>query len=223
MNSKEKILNRISEALKNKSDLRATDNSVDEKINSSLKAITPKDNPSLWLQFKTELEKISGEYNSFNSVEECIEYICTLLKELNISTIGIDCAVITKVIQEKLKEKGIKIIDVSKLKADDKKKTLAGINCAVTGPSFAVADIGSLVFTMDDTGTSYPHYLCDNTIAVIKRESIAANQFELFEKLNPEKSNNMFFVTGPSRTADIEKVLVLGAHGPRRLIVISID
>ena len=31
------------------------------------------------------------------------------------------------------------------------------------------------------------------------------------------------FITGPSRTGDIERILVLGAHGPKELIVILVD
>ncbi len=220
MNSKEKILNRISEALKIKSDLRKIDSNVDEKIKISLEGITPKDNNSLWLQFKTELEKISGEYYSINSVGGAMEYIGKVLQELNIPVVGADS---TAMINEMISTSGIKMADVSSKSADERKRSLAEINCAIVGPSYAVADTGSLVFLMDDTLTSYPHYLCDNTIAIVKKENIVANQFELFEKLNVEKSKNMFFVTGPSRTADIEKVLVLGAHGPGRLIVISID
>lgn len=36
----------------------------------------------------------------------------------------------------------------------------------------------------------------------------------------PERNSALFLITGSSRTADIEKILVLGAHGPRRLVVI---
>jgi L-lactate dehydrogenase complex protein LldG len=56
----------------------------------------------------------------------------------------------------------------------------------------------------------------------VKRENLLENQFELFHKIDFEKAKNMVFVTGPSRTADIEKTLVLGAHGPRRVTVILI-
>lgn len=222
MSSKEKILSRISEALKMKSDLREPDKSVDEKIKSSLNSITPKDNNSLWAQFKTEIEKISGEYYSFNNEEEAVEFIHNVLGELNINLVSSHSLPALKNIKEKLAEKGVKISEAQELSADARKKDTARINAAIAVPSFAVADIGSLVFVMDDAGTSYPYFLCDNTIAIVKKESIVANQFELFEKIDVEKSKNMFFVTGPSRTADIEKVLVLGAHGPRRLIVITI-
>lgn len=222
MSSKEKIISRISEALKVKSDLHEPDMSVDERIKSSLNLITPKENDSLWAQFKAEIEKIAGEYYPFDKEEEAVEFIHKVLNELNINLVSSHELPGLRNIKEKLAEKGIKISEALELNADARKKGTAQINAAIVEPSFAVADIGSLVFVMDDAGTSYPYFLCDNTIAVIKKESIVANQFELFDKIEVEKSKNMFFVTGPSRTADIEKVLVLGAHGPRRLIVITI-
>ena len=40
---------------------------------------------------------------------------------------------------------------------------------------------------------------------------------------NPEQRGEIALITGPSRTADIEKILVLGVHGPRRLIVFIIE
>ena len=36
-------------------------------------------------------------------------------------------------------------------------------------------------------------------------------------------SNCISFITGPSRTADIERVLTIGVHGPERLIIVAVD
>jgi len=88
--------------------------------------------------------------------------------------------------------------------------------------SYAISDTGSLVFLYDESQTSLPHFLSDCVFVVIKQEQVIANQFELFSILPAEKARNMVFVAGPSRTADIEKVLILGAHGPSRLIVMML-
>jgi L-lactate dehydrogenase complex protein LldG len=39
---------------------------------------------------------------------------------------------------------------------------------------------------------------------------------------DPQRRGEFVFITGPSRTADIEKILILGVHGPKRLIVLVI-
>ena len=128
-------------------------------------------------------------------------------------------------IAEKIKEIDLEFtyISATDLKGNHRKDELAKIPVALVKASFAVADIGSLIFPYDENGTSLPHFLSDCVIALVERSQLLSNQFELLKKIDIEKSKNMVFVAGPSRTADIEKVLVLGAHGPRRLIVIVID
>jgi L-lactate dehydrogenase complex protein LldG len=39
----------------------------------------------------------------------------------------------------------------------------------------------------------------------------------------PDRRGEYVIITGPSRTADIEKVLILGVHGPKRLVVLLVD
>lgn len=67
-------------------------------------------------------------------------------------------------------------------------------------------------------------------VAVIRAEQVVADFHELYAMLNAELDEQgrgltdaMTFITGPSKTADIEATLVHGAHGPRELHLIVID
>jgi L-lactate dehydrogenase complex protein LldG len=42
-------------------------------------------------------------------------------------------------------------------------------------------------------------------------------------RVDPRKSAYLSFITGPSRTADIERVLTIGVHGPERLVIVLVD
>jgi len=222
MNGRETILSRIKDAVKNSSGPFSTDENNELKIKNGFASITPKDNTGLWTQFKNELEIISGEFHFVKNIDNATEIISKFLIESKFERIGISkekiCSHAAEIIHKRFSN--IKIISPDKLSYQERKKEYSETETAVVHPAYAVADIGSLVFPYVQTGTSYPHFLCDNIFAIINKNQIVANQFELFEKIDLEEAKNMVFVTGPSRTADIEKVLVLGAHGPRKLVVI---
>jgi L-lactate utilization protein LutC len=61
-------------------------------------------------------------------------------------------------------------------------------------------------------------------IAVVPRERILSGLDELFTILpNPaEQTSSMVLITGPSRTADIEQILVRGVHGPGEITVVVV-
>ena len=225
ISSREAILDRIKAALKTPSEISVFDGNIDEKINKGINSVTPKELRPLWSQFENELTAIAGEFHSVKNVNEAADVVAMFMNESRFQRIGISkeaiCSEVARVVQTKFSE--IEIIYPDKLGYEERKKEYSITEVAIVHPAFAVADIASLVFLYDQTGTTYPHFLCDNTFAVVYESQIVANQFDLFGKIDRVQAKNMVFVTGPSRTADIEKVLVLGAHGPRKLVVLRIE
>ena len=224
-NSREKILTKIRQASSIPSDLPNLPEETDRILRQKIADQIPKTNNELLNQFKAELEALSAEFYLVKNQAEIPSLIHKILKESDYKKFTIsdnqDCQLIAEKIIET--DSSCSFISATELKGNQRKDELAKIPVALVKASFAVADIGSLVFPYDENGTSLPHFLSDCIFALVERKQLLPNQFELFKKINYDKSKNMVFMAGPSRTADIEKVLVLGAHGPRRLIVIMID
>lgn len=96
----------------------------------------------------------------------------------------------------------------------------------------AVAETGTLMLPSDPARPTTLNILAETEIVVLRASRIAGAYEEAWDLLRAERTDpvtggfmprNVMFVTGPSRSADIEQTLELGAHGPRRLHVILID
>jgi L-lactate utilization protein LutC len=90
----------------------------------------------------------------------------------------------------------------------------AGI--AVTDASWAVAETGTIVVM----GSRRRFITSEVHVAILDGSKLLNNLEDI--PLGQETDPFLTLVTGPSRTADIERVLVLGAHGPRRLVVLVV-
>lgn len=101
-----------------------------------------------------------------------------------------------------------------------------GDHTALTGVVAAVAETGSLVVAAARHSPNTLHFLPENHIAVVRASQVLRHLEEVW-LLMRERSEGMpralTFITGPSRTADVEQTIQIGAHGPRRLHVVLAD
>ncbi len=220
MNSRDKILQNIKSALQTQSRLADDPANLDSVISDKIAEQTPNSLDGLVEQFEQELNLVAGEFLSAASPHDAVQRIQTLLSEHNDTTISYAGSGLAENIAARLEN--ITLINPQDLN-EDKIETLASINTSIVDVAYAIAESATLVIPFNKTNSTMPHFLPDTVIALVRRDQLIANQFELFEKLDAESAKNMLLVTGPSRTADIEKILILGAHGPRRLIVILIN
>jgi L-lactate dehydrogenase complex protein LldG len=98
---------------------------------------------------------------------------------------------------------------------------------SVSAAFAGIAETGTLALVSGADNPTTLNFLADNHIVVVPRDEIDADYESVFRKLRgvygkgavPRTVN---FITGPSRSADIEQTLLLGAHGPRRLHIVVV-
>ncbi len=96
-------------------------------------------------------------------------------------------------------------------------------DAAVSVAPFGIAETGTLVFPSGTGQSASWHFRPGFEIAVLREENIAADLESVLAGLRErEWPATINLVTGPSRTADIEQTLELGAHGPRALAILLI-
>jgi L-lactate dehydrogenase complex protein LldG len=108
------------------------------------------------------------------------------------------------------------------LRSIDDPHQLETIDYTLVRGQFGVAENGAIWLT--DAGIQHRAilFICQHLVIVVPRDQIVSNMHEAYERLAFRQAGFGVFISGPSKTADIEQSLVIGAHGPRSLTVFCV-
>jgi L-lactate dehydrogenase complex protein LldG len=177
---------------------------------------------NLYDEFRNKAELVSAKVSKIKSTSEAIDYITdTIKKDMHQSKI----IAVPEFTDSQLDQLQVKAPDVQIIQKDLSKYT-KGIPFAVTNAEFGIAETGTLVINSKNMDKRLATMIPDIHFAMLLDSKIVATAEDLIPELNKilsESSGYLAFVTGASRTADIERVLVVGVHGPLELHILIIE
>lgn len=175
--------------------------------------------------FTNELAQVNGLFKVVNNEDELRRYLSDVTTEHDSKSFivwGTPLIAQLKVIEY------LKTNDLRVVKSRDKNQ-LEGADIGITEVDFAIADSGTLVLFSDPNKPRLTSLIVPLHIAILDSKKIVRNIFDLFQIIGHEYNEGLdskrimsciTFITGPSRTADIELNLTLGVHGPKELHVL---
>lgn len=116
--------------------------------------------------------------------------------------------------------KNVSIATVNPDEVDDP-HTLNGTDLGIIEGKFGVAENGC-VWIPQSVKQKVIYFISEYLIIVIDKNEIVNNMHEAYRKLQMNNTGFGVFISGPSKTADIEQALVVGAHGAKGVTVILI-
>lgn len=106
---------------------------------------------------------------------------------------------------------------------NDDPHSLKDVELTIVKAHFGVAENGALWVTDDLLGQRVSVFIPQYLAIVVQKSDIVSTMHQAYDRIGNQEYNFGTFIAGPSKTADIEQSLVLGAHGARGLIVFIMD
>jgi len=176
-------------------------------------------------RFRTNLETVAGEVVFCNGLAEATSRIAELLKDTNSQRLAILDRPLSREVAGNFANKELTFAPVDV--ADVSAESLASLDAGILSPELLLCDTGSCLFTAPTTFDRLITYITPLSIVVASRSMLRENLpqawAELKDRFATVQTGEFVIVTGPSRTADIEKILILGVHGPKRLVVFLVE
>ena len=173
--------------------------------------------------FKTRAEAVSAEVHRFAAQQEALAFVLDFLREAGVSEAP-ECGAVwaagsflAGTPKEELSAQ------VPGLRFDVTQAASAASRVGISQLDWAIAGTGTLVQDATAVEKRLVSTLPPIHIALLGTDRILADMGSVLQRLRPEQINYISFITGPSRTADIERVLTIGVHGPGRLIIVVVD
>jgi len=165
------------------------------------------ENSNVLETYKTVLKNIGGESVEVAGYQEILDFIR--------NNYALDRRIITTIPQ---------LSEASSLDwNNDDPHTLQNVELAIIRAHFGVAENSALWVTDDILGQRVTPFIAQYLAIVVNKSDILANMHQAYKRIGNQEYGFGTFIAGPSKTADIEQSLVLGAHGARGLIVFLLD
>jgi L-lactate dehydrogenase complex protein LldG len=171
--------------------------------------------------FKARAEAVSAEVHRFANLPQATGFVLSLLEKEGVSAqpgaqaVWASSAAFAGLDRAKLSQAGVSF--------EVTRDSAASAKVGISRADWAVADTGSLAQDATKVEERLVSTLPPLHVAFVGAERIVPDLAALLEKLSPQKVGYLALVTGPSRTADIERVLTIGVHGPARLVIAVVD
>lgn len=152
-------------------------------------------------------------------LSEKAEDLCAAKQQKTIAAPRLD-----KELSEKLaglcKDNGFAFVD------SDMRSHLGGLDIGFTRAQWGIAETGTLVVDSRSEDLRLATMVSEIHVALLPASKILADSFAVETAMKEwfaDAPNYLAFITGPSRTADIERVLALGVHGPLELHILILE
>jgi L-lactate dehydrogenase complex protein LldG len=208
---RENILQKVRTALRRDAGRRPTEVPAVRLLSSEV------DHEARIRQFCESVESLAGKAYCANSQADACAYASSLL--------GKGTAIASNA--PILRESGITALPGVQTEASSEEELrllCAAADVGITGADYALADTGTLALLASAEEARMISLLPPVHLAVVSRDRILSGLDELFLLLpRPDRrASSMVLITGSSRTADIEQILIRGVHGPGELHAVII-
>jgi len=174
-------------------------------------------------RFTAELEKVAGEVVRCKSIDDAQAKLAELMQTSEWQSLG---AVDRPICRELTAD--LPAEQVEWAKADWDPQEMGRLSAGLVAAEWLLADTGSAVVVNETPEQRLLCYLPPACVVVARSDQLREHMPAAWPEIarstsDPDRRGEFVVITGPSRTADIEKILILGVHGPKRLVVLLIE
>ena len=218
MNSKEQILNTLRQ-----SQVKKSPEIPPVTADSEFYSDTVPSKETMIPQFEKRLTQLRGDFFPFHKTAEAAEFLQRMIIEYGSdSCLSYNFELLHTLITSKTSlKKHIKFISDQLIPAAE----FAQYEVGITAADYLIARTGSVVVSSTNGGGRRLSILPPVHIVLATPSQLVFSLEDVWINISDRQNDwsTLSIISGPSRTSDIEKQLVLGAHGPKRLVVILID
>ena len=174
-------------------------------------------------RFTANLQAVQGEVLCCSSMQHARQTLLELMDRCEWQTLGaMDRPICRELVAELPPER------VNVAYDGWQPRQMAQLSAGLIEAERLLADTGTCLIDCGSTQDRLLCYLPPACVVIARVSQLAEHMPAAWDEIarqtaEPDRRGEFVLITGPSRTADIEKILILGVHGPKRLVVMLVD